>query len=84
MLSPVAFASRRISCVAGLLSCAFRKPGEKKDWNTRSGAEPWPPRPVISMVIGPGNYSQRDLWRLGLPLSLLYTAVIVLMVNLLW
>lgn len=40
--------------------------------------------PVISMVIGPGNYSPRDLWRIGLPLSLLYTAVIVLMVNLLW
>ena len=40
--------------------------------------------PVISMVIGPGNYSPRDLWRLGLPLSLLYTAVVVLMVNLLW
>ena len=40
--------------------------------------------PVISLVVGPGNYSQRDLWRLGLPLSLLYTAVIVMMVNLLW
>ena len=40
--------------------------------------------PVISMIIGPGNYSQRELWRLGLPLSLLYTAVVVLMVNLLW
>ncbi len=40
--------------------------------------------PLISMVIGPGNYSPRDLWRLGLPLSLLYTAVVVVMVNLLW
>lgn len=40
--------------------------------------------PVISMVIGPGNYSARDLWRIGLPLSLLYTLVIVLMVNLIW
>ena len=40
--------------------------------------------PVISMVTGPGNYSPRDLWRLGLPLSLLYTMVVVLMVNLLW
>ena len=40
--------------------------------------------PLISMVIGPGNYSARDLWRLGLPLSLLYTAVVVVMVNLLW
>lgn len=40
--------------------------------------------PVISMVIGPGNYSARDLWRIGLPLSLIYTLVIVLMVNLIW
>ena len=40
--------------------------------------------PVISMVVGPGNYTQRDLWRVGLPLSMLYTALIVLMVNLLW
>ena len=40
--------------------------------------------PVISMVIGPGNYGTRDLWRIGLPLSLLYTGVVVLMVNLLW
>ncbi len=40
--------------------------------------------PLVSMVVGPGNYSPRDLWRLGLPLSLLYTAVVVLMVNLLW
>lgn len=40
--------------------------------------------PVISMVVGPGNYSARDLWRIGLPLSALYTALIVLMVNLLW
>lgn len=40
--------------------------------------------PVISMVVGPGNYSARDLWRIGLPLSALYTALIVLMVNVLW
>ena len=40
--------------------------------------------PLVSMVVGPGNYSSRDLWRLGLPLSMLYTAVVVLMVNLLW
>ncbi|MDO5610744.1 MAG: SLC13 family permease [Pseudomonadota bacterium] len=40
--------------------------------------------PVISMVIGPGNYSARNLWRIGLPLSLIYTLVIVLMVNLIW
>ena len=40
--------------------------------------------PVISMVVGPGNYTQRDLWRVGLPLSMLYTALIVLTINLLW
>ncbi|MGY0505135.1 SLC13 family permease [Luteimonas sp. e5] len=40
--------------------------------------------PIISMVIGPGNYSSRDLWRAGLPLSLAYTLVVVLMVNLIW
>lgn len=40
--------------------------------------------PVISMVMGPGNYTARYLWRTGLPLTLIYTAVIVLMVNLIW
>lgn len=40
--------------------------------------------PVISMVMGPGNYNARYLWRTGLPLSLIYTLVIVLMVNLIW
>lgn len=40
--------------------------------------------PVISMVMGPGNYGARYLWRTGLPLTLIYTAVIVLMVNLIW
>ncbi|MFT4196915.1 MAG: SLC13 family permease [Pseudoxanthomonas sp.] len=39
--------------------------------------------PVISMIAGPANYSARTLWRVGGPLSLGYTAVIVLMVNLL-
>ncbi len=40
--------------------------------------------PVISMVTAPGGYSARTLWRTGLPLTLIYTAVIVLMVNLIW
>ncbi len=40
--------------------------------------------PIISMVVGPGGYSARTLWRTGLPLSLAYTGVIVLMVNLIW
>ncbi|PJK11599.1 SLC13 family permease [Lysobacteraceae bacterium NML95-0200] len=40
--------------------------------------------PVISMVMGPGNYGARYLWRTGLPLTFIYTCVIVLMVNLIW
>ncbi len=37
--------------------------------------------PVISMVAGPANYTSRQLWRIGGPLSLIYTCVIVLAVN---
>lgn len=40
--------------------------------------------PVMSMVTGPAGYTARDLWRVGLPLSLAYTAIVVLMVNLLF
>ncbi|WP_101925151.1 MULTISPECIES: SLC13 family permease [Luteimonas] len=40
--------------------------------------------PVMSMIIGPAGYKARDLWRIGLPISLLYTAIVVLMVNLLF
>ncbi|HZX77205.1 SLC13 family permease [Lysobacter sp.] len=40
--------------------------------------------PVISMITGPAGYSGKDLWRIGGPLSLIYTAVIVAMVNLLY
>ena len=40
--------------------------------------------PSISMITGPAGYKARDLWRVGLPLSLIYTAVIVLMVHLLY
>ncbi|HEX2081905.1 MAG TPA: SLC13 family permease [Xanthomonadaceae bacterium] len=40
--------------------------------------------PVVSMIAGPANYSARDLWRVGGPLSLVYTAVVVLMVNMLF
>jgi di/tricarboxylate transporter len=36
------------------------------------------------MIAGPANYSARDLWRVGGPLSLIYTAVVVLMVNMLF
>lgn len=37
--------------------------------------------PVISMVAGPANYTSRQLWRVGGPLSLIYTCVIVIAVN---
>ncbi|MCD9047706.1 SLC13 family permease [Luteimonas sp. MHLX1A] len=38
--------------------------------------------PVISMMTGPAGYTAGDLWRAGLPLSMAYSMVIVLMVNL--
>ena len=38
--------------------------------------------PSVSMITGPAGYSARDMWRSGGPLTLLYTAIIVLMVNL--
>ena len=37
--------------------------------------------PVISMIVGPANYTSRQLWRVGGPLSLIYTLVVVLTVN---
>jgi di/tricarboxylate transporter len=40
--------------------------------------------PVISMITGPAGYSGKDLWKIGGPLSLIYTAVIVAMVNLMF
>jgi len=40
--------------------------------------------PVMSMIIGPAGYKARDLWQIGLPISLIYTAIVVLMVNLLF
>jgi len=40
--------------------------------------------PVISMVAGPANYTSRQLWRVGGPLSLIYTFVVVVMVNLMF
>jgi di/tricarboxylate transporter len=38
--------------------------------------------PSVSMITGPAGYSTRDMWRSGAPLTLLYTAIIVAMVNL--
>jgi len=40
--------------------------------------------PVISMVTGPAGYTARDLWRIGGPLSIIYTIVIVAMVELMF
>lgn len=40
--------------------------------------------PVISMVTGPANYNSKQLWRVGGPLSLIYTLVVVAAVNILF
>lgn len=40
--------------------------------------------PIISMVIGPANYPSRELWRVGGPLSLIYTLVVVIAINLMF
>ena len=40
--------------------------------------------PSISMVTGPAGYTPRDMWRVGGPLTLMYTAIIVGMVNVLF
>src|SRR4249919_2548272 len=40
--------------------------------------------PVMSMITGPAGYQPRDLWRLGAPLSLLYTVVVIIAVNIMY
>jgi di/tricarboxylate transporter len=40
--------------------------------------------PVVSMISGPANYTARQLWRIGGPMSLIYTLVVVVMVNILF
>ncbi len=40
--------------------------------------------PSISMITGPAGYTARDMWRTGGPLTLVYTTIIVLMINLLY
>jgi di/tricarboxylate transporter len=40
--------------------------------------------PVMAMITGPAGYSAKQLWRLGGPLSLIYTSVVVVMVNVLY
>ena len=40
--------------------------------------------PVISMITGPAGYRAGELWRNGLPITLLYLLVSVLSVNLMF
>jgi len=40
--------------------------------------------PVISMVVGPAKYTPGELWRIGGPLALLYTLVVIVMINLMF
>ncbi len=40
--------------------------------------------PVNLMVLQPGGYRFGDYWRLGIPLMLVYLAVAVLYVPLVW
>ena len=40
--------------------------------------------PVISMVMGPAKYTPREMWRVGGPLSLIYTLIVVIAVNLMF
>ena len=40
--------------------------------------------PIISMITGPASYTPRQLWRVGGPLSLLYSCVTVVMILLLF
>ena len=40
--------------------------------------------PVISMITGPAGYSGKELWKIGGPLSLVYTLLAVAMVNMLF
>jgi di/tricarboxylate transporter len=40
--------------------------------------------PVMSMITGPANYTSRDLWRVGGPMSMVYLAIIVVVINLLY
>lgn len=37
--------------------------------------------PSVSMITGPAGYTSLDMWRSGGPLTLVYTAIIVIMIN---
>ncbi len=40
--------------------------------------------PVISMAMGPAKYMPREMWRVAGPLSLLYTLIVVVMINIMF
>jgi di/tricarboxylate transporter len=40
--------------------------------------------PANLMVMGPGSYRFADYWKLGLPLLMLFVAVAVFLVPLIW
>jgi di/tricarboxylate transporter len=40
--------------------------------------------PVMSMITGPGGYNAKELWRVGAPLALAYTTIVVVAVNLMF
>jgi len=40
--------------------------------------------PVISMITGPGGYNSKNLWRIGSPLVMIYLAVMLIAVNILF
>ncbi len=40
--------------------------------------------PSVSMITGPAGYTSADMWRTGGPLTLVYTAIIVVMINIMF
>jgi di/tricarboxylate transporter len=40
--------------------------------------------PGISFIAGPGGYNAKELWRVGAPLALAYTTIVVVAVNLMF
>jgi len=40
--------------------------------------------PVVSMITGPAGYQPRDLWRVSGPLSLVYLAIVIIAINIMF
>ena len=40
--------------------------------------------PVVSMITGPAGYQPRDLWRVAGPLSLVYLAIVIIAINIMF